>query len=257
MVRRSLALAALSLCSLPASALANPSFAVDVAAQGVPGNLPSKVTHRLTMTAAAAPEALTLATTGPMTVSGANVAVGEPRAVSATFNCGTKWSRHHGARDLSGRFFLDLTLAPGATAVVETVTAYAAAPWASDTLDAVWDITPAQGSPFFITSTAPDYQGGMGVRLDFTLVRRSAGAYAVAGTTDRDMSSGRVELWGYAPGANRARRLASVRVRDGVWSVPNLRPSRTGRWEFYARYKSSGRTYADDVSECGTIMRIR
>ena len=97
----------------------------------------------------------------------------------------------------------------------------------------------------------------MGVRLDFTLVRRSAGAYAVAGTTDRDMSSGRVELWGYAPGANRARRLASVRVRDGVWSVPNLRPSRTGRWEFYARYKSSGRTYADDVSECGTIMRIR
>ena len=192
-----------------------------------------------------------------MTVSGANVTVGEPRAESATFNCGTKWSRHHGARDLSGRFFVDLTLAPGATAVVETVTAYAAAPWASDTLDAVWDITPAQGSPFFITSTAPDYQGGMGVRLDFTLVRRSAGAYAVAGTTDRDMSSGRVELWGYAPGVNRARRLASVRVRDGVWSVPNLRPSRTGRWEFYARYKSSGRTYADDVSECGTIMRIR
>ena len=100
MVRRSLALAALSLCSLPASALANPSFAVDVAAEGVPGNLPSKVTHRLTMTAAATPETLTLATTGRMTVSGANVTVGEPRAVSATFNCGTKWSRHHGARDL-------------------------------------------------------------------------------------------------------------------------------------------------------------
>ena len=257
MVRRSLALAALSFCSLPASALGNPSFAVDVAASGVPGNIPAKVTHRLTMTAAAAPETLTLATSGRMTVSGANVAVGDLRAVSATFNCGTRWARPHGARDLSTRFMVDLTLAPGATAVVETVTAYTAAPWASDTLDAVWDVEPAQGIPFSITSTAPDYQGGMGVRLDFTLVRRSAGAYAVAGTTYRDMSSGRVELWGYAPGVNRARRLASVRVRDGVWSVPNLRPSRTGRWEFYARYKSSGRTYADDVSECGTIMRIR
>ncbi|MDA0173683.1 hypothetical protein OJ998_31560 [Solirubrobacter taibaiensis] len=256
MLRR-LALAALVVCALPSSAAANPSFAVDVAAEGVPGNLPSKVTHRLTMTAGATPETLTLTTTERMTASGANVAVGQQRAVSATFNCGTKWSRHHGARDLSTRFMVDLTLAPGATAVVETVTAYDDAPWASDTLDAVWDVTPAQGSPFFITSTAPDYRGGMGVQLDFTLVRRSPGAYAVAGTTDRDMSSGRVELWGYAPGADRARKLASVRVRDGVWSVPNLRPSRTGQWEFYARYKSAGRTYADDASQCGTITRIR
>ena len=254
---RRLALAALLLCALPSSAAANPSFAVDVAAEGVPGNIPSKVTHRLTMTAGATPETLTLTTAGRMSASGANVAVGEQRAVSATFNCGTKWSRPHGARDLSTRFMVDLTLAPGATAVVETATAYAAAPWASDTLDAVWDVKPAQGTPFSITSTAPDYRGGMGVQLDFTLVRRSAGAYAVAGTTDRDMSSGRVELWGYAPGADRARRLASVRVRDGAWSVPNLRPSRRGQWEFYARYKSAGRTYADDASECGTITRIR
>jgi len=254
---RRLALAALLLCALPSSAAANPSFAVDVEAEGVPGNIPSNVTHRLTMTAGATPETLTLTTTGRMTASGANVAVGEQRAVSATFNCGTKWARPHGARDLSTRFMMDLTLAPGAIAVVETATAYAAAPWASDTLDAVWDVKPAQGIPFSITSTAPDYRGGMGVQLGFTLVRRSAGAYAVAGTTDRDMSSGRVELWGYAPGADRARRLASVRVRDGAWSVPNLRPSRRGQWEFYARYKSAGRTYADDASECGTITRIR
>ena len=87
----------------------------------MPGNLPSKVTHRLTMTAgAAAPETLTLATTGPMVVSGANVTVGEPRAISATLQL-----RHEvvapprGTRP-DGRFFLDLTLAPGATAVVET-----------------------------------------------------------------------------------------------------------------------------------------
>ena len=73
----------------------------------------------------------------------------------------------------------------------------------------------------------------------------------------RRPSSGRVELWGYAPGAKRARTLASVRVRDGVWSMPNLRLSRTGPWEFYARYKSAGRSYADDASQCGTITRIR
>ena len=68
---RRLALAALLLCALPSSAAANPSFAVDVAAEGVPGNIPSKVTHRLTMTAGATPETLTLATAAAYAVPAA------------------------------------------------------------------------------------------------------------------------------------------------------------------------------------------
>jgi len=53
---RRLALAAVLLCALPASAHANPSISVSSSAEGVPGNLPSKVTHRLALTAGATPE---------------------------------------------------------------------------------------------------------------------------------------------------------------------------------------------------------
>ena len=72
------------------------------------------------------------------------------------------------------------------------------------------------------------------------------------------VDSGRVELWGYAPGKTRATRLAVARVRDGEWAIPRLRPSRTGRWEFYARYRTAEPTeFADDASVCGTVVRIR
>ena len=32
---------------------------------------------------------------------------------------------------------------------------------------------------------------------------------------------------------------------------------RTGRWELYARYRSAGKAFADDASQCGTVVRIR
>jgi hypothetical protein len=149
-----------------------------------------------------------------------------------------------------------ITVAAGATALVQTTRSFTRPPWASDTLDATWAITPAQGMPFDLTSVAPDYRGALGVELGFGVVRLSARVLAVTGTAGSDIDSGRVQLWGYAPGAKRAMRLAVSRVRDGVWSVAALRLPKAGVWELYARYRTATKAYADDASECGTRVRV-
>lgn len=255
---RRLALAAVLLCALPSSALANPSFSVSVAAEGVPGNLPSKVTHRLAITAGATAETVGISTVGSLAVSGATQAIDGPRALAPpTITCGTRWERLHAALADGSTTIVGLTIAPGATAFVETRTSFARPPWASDSLSVTWSIEPAQGAAFDIVSTAPDYQGAYGVELGYTMTRVSARLYAVAGSTDTALNSGRVELWGYAPGSKRAHRLAVAPVRDGAWVIPRLRPSRTGRWEFYARFRSAGDRYTNDASVCGKVVRIR
>ena len=165
--------------------------------------------------------------------------------------------RLHEAHGAVSRNNVRLTLAPFASAVIDTEKSYENPPWASDDLDAVWEITPAQGTPFSIASSAPQFQGTYGVELDFAMTRLASRVYAVAGTAEAGVGSGRVELWGYAPGRTRASRLATVRVRDGEWSLPRLTLPRTGRWEFYARYRTAGRAFADDASTCGTILRVR
>ena len=48
-----------------------------------------------------------------------------------------------------------------------------------------------------------------------------------------------------------------MRVRGGDWSYNRFRPDRAGRWELYARYRTTGRAYANDASECGTFVRVR
>ena len=198
------------LCALPASAQANPSISVSSSAEGVPGNLPSKVTHRLALTAGATPETVAVSALGGLAVSGDSVTVSEQTAVGpALSRCGTRWERRHDAFGGLSRFRAVVTIAPGATAFVDTVRSFKNAPWADDSLDADWELTPAQGSAFDVASTAPVYEGAYGVELDFTLTRLSAGVYAVQGTALAGVNSGRVELWGYAPGKTRATRLPS------------------------------------------------
>jgi hypothetical protein len=256
---RRLALAALVLCALPSSALANPSFSVSMTAGGVPGNLPSEVTHRLTLTGGAAQESVRISTVGSMSLSGSGYTVDEQTATGpGVFQCPGRWTRVHEARGAESRRNVRLTLAPFATANIDTKTSFRRPPWASDTLDAAWDITPAQGTEFTLVSTAPTFQGAYGVELGFDMARVSQGVYAVIGTAESEVDSGRAELWGYAPGQSRARRLAVARVRDSAWSIAKLRLPRTGRWEFYARYRTAKPAdFADDASICGTIMRIR
>jgi hypothetical protein len=255
---RRLALAAVLLCALPASAHANPSISVSASAEGVPGNLPSKVTHRLALTAGATPETVGISALGGLAVSGASVSVGEQTAVGPSLSrCPTRWDRQHDALGGLATFTVSVTIAPFATAFVDSVRRFTKPPWAEDVLDATWGLTPAQGGAFAVTSTAPTFKGAYGVELDFTMTRRSAGVYAVQGTAQSGVNSGRVELWGYAPGKTRASRVAVARVRGDEWSIPRLRPSRTGRWEFFARYRSAGKTFADDASQCGTVVRVR
>jgi hypothetical protein len=48
-----------------------------------------------------------------------------------------------------------------------------------------------------------------------------------------------------------------VPVRSGKWSYSRFEPDRRGRWALYARYRSAGRTYADDVTDCSTFITVR
>jgi hypothetical protein len=255
-MRRHLPLAAfVLLCALPAPALANPSFTLQQAAEGVPGNLPSKVTHQLSITAGATAEVVRIQTLGSPAVSGATV--NEQRGVSVSIaRCAGRWTRMHDALGETIFSSTTITVAAGATALVQTTRSFKRPPWASDTLDATWEITPAQGMPFDLVSTAPDYQGALGVELGFGVVRSSAQVFAVTGTAGNGVNSGRVQLWGYAPGRKRATLLAVARVRGGGWNIAGLRLPKAGRWELYARYRTTTKAYADDASECGTMVGV-
>jgi hypothetical protein len=256
MLRRP-ALAALLLCALPSSALANPSFSVSSTAAGGLKSLPARVSHRLTVTAGPAQETFHISALGSLAVSGNTLSVDQQTAVGPpVFTCGTRWQRPHEPFGQRSAFGVRVTLAPFATAFVDTATTLRRPPWAGDLLDATWELAPAQGSPFDVVSTAPDYAGPSGVELAFALTRVSARRYAVTGTAAPEVASGRVQLWGYPPGRKHAIRLAGARVRDGAWSIPRLRPSRGGRWELYARYRTTSRAYADDASVCGTVVRV-
>ncbi len=255
-MRCPLPLAALALlCALPASALANPSFTLQQSAEGVSGNLPSKVTHQLSITAGATAETVGIQTLGKPAISGATV--DEQTAVSASVvRCAGRWTHLHRALGGLSSTATRITVAPGATALVQTTRSFKQPPWASDTLDATWAITPAQGMPFDLTSTAPDYRGALGVELDFSAVRVSSEVLAVTGTAGTDVNSGQVQLWGYAPGAKHATRLAVARVRGGAWRIAALRLPKAGVWELYARYRTATKAYADDASQCGTMVGV-
>jgi hypothetical protein len=253
---RPLPLAALALlCALPASARANPSFTLQQAAEGVPGTLPSRVTHQLSITAGATAETVRVQTLGKPTITGATV--DEQTAVSPSVaRCAGRWTRLHDALGGLPSTATRITVAPGATAVVQTTRSFTQPPWASETLDATWAITPAQGMPFDLISTAPDYRGALGVELDFSAVRVASKVLAITGTAGTNVNSGRVQLWGYAPGAKRATRLAVARVREGAWRIATLRLPKAGLWELYARYRTATKAYADDASPCGTIVGV-
>jgi hypothetical protein len=157
---------------------------------------------------------------------------------------------------------VDLTIAAGQTATLTADVELVKAPWPDEMLDVVWSIEPAQGQAFDVTSAGPAYNGPSGVELDFRVIRAPDGHYVFAGTTrPDDLNSGRVEVWGFPPhrkGAKvRARRLARVPVRNGKWTFTRFAPDRRGEWEFYARYRTARRAYANDASgPCGTFVRV-
>jgi hypothetical protein len=257
MLRRP-ALAALVLCALPSSALANPSISTSVTVSGAPDSLAAKVTHHLMLTAGATEEKVAVQTRGSAKVSGAGVTVDENTGTgSGVSRCAGRWQHLHSALGELGTFTVKLTIAPGATAVLDLTRRFRQAPWVDDTLDAFWGIDPAQGAEFEVLSAGPTYTGPSGVQLGFSLVRRAAGIYTVVGTAHTGVDSGRVQLWGYPPNRKKAHRLAVARVRNGAWRIRRLGLPRAGLWELYARYRTTGRAWANDVSECGKLVNVR
>jgi hypothetical protein len=171
--------------------------------------------------------------------------------------CAGRWTRFHDAYGgLRSRFQTTVTIAAGQTAVLEATVGLLRAPWPGENLDLAWSLEPAGGMERDLNSPAPAYTGPSGVVLDFRARRRADGSRTITGTAEPDVTTGRVELWGYAPGRKRATRVAATRVRDGKWTVKRFAPARTGRWELYARYQASGSRFTDDTSECGTVVRI-
>jgi hypothetical protein len=149
-----------------------------------------------------------------------------------------------------------ITIPPGQTATLTADVVLERAPWEDETLDATWSIEPAQGRAFDVISNAPLYSGPLGVRLSFGVTRSAGGRYLVSGTAGGDVNSGHVELWAYAPGASTAHRVARVPVDAGTWAS-SFAPTRRGKWELYARYRSARKAYANDTSECGTLVFVK
>jgi hypothetical protein len=242
-------------CVFPAAASADPKFSVSATPVGALTALPAKVEHRLTLTAGATAETVTVSGPGALRVSGVTaermsalpfpIATCEGRWIHTLPAYGGKVSRSEAT----------FTIPPATTAFVDTSVSFMRTPRADDALDAAFTLIPASGAEIEVASPAPAYTGPRGVDLSFTLKRRSALGYAVKGKVD-PARTGRVTLWGYAPGRKRASPLATTRVRKGAWSIKGLELPRAGKWEFYARYRSAGTTFANDVSPCGVLVGV-
>jgi hypothetical protein len=257
---RPLGFAVLVVLALPSAASANPSIVVSAARVGSTAKLPAKVRHTLQLTAGAAAESISVSVSpaARIVLTGVPTPPPGPQTGPSLATCPGRWTRFHdayrGGPIPDDVFF---TIPAGQTATLTADVELVRAPWADETLDATWSIEPAQGRPFDVVSDAPLYGGPLGVQLDFSVTRAPDGRYVVAGTAGTDVDSGRVELWAYAPGAKKARRVARVPVSAASWAYNRFAPTRRGKWELYARYRSAGKAFADDASECGTIVSVR
>jgi hypothetical protein len=257
---RSVALAVLVLLALPSAANANPSIIVSSARVGSTAKLPARVRHTLQLTAGTTAERLTVSVSpaARIVLTGVPTPPPVPQTGPSLAACPGQWARFHNAYR-TGPFPDDVffTLAPGQTATLTADVQLVHAPWASETLDATWSIEPGQGRAFDVVSNAPLYSGPLGVQLNFQATRAPDGHYVVSGTAAPDVDSGHVELWAFAPSAKKARRVARVPVRAGEWAYNRFAPSRRGKWELYARYRTTRTAFADDASECGTLVSVK
>jgi hypothetical protein len=269
-MRRPLAvfIAAFAVLALPSAALANPGISVSSVRDGSMKKLPARATHTLKLTAGATAEDVEV-TVNPwsrITVTGAADVQRPPGGAGPLLlACSGRWSNIREPFDMALPFEADvsLTIAPGQTATLTADVVLREAPYPDESLDAVWSIEPSQGPAFDVTSFGPAYNGPSGVELDFRAIRAPDGHYVFAGTTKpEDLNSGHVEIFGYPPHRKsarvRARRIARVPVRDGKWEFTRFAPDRRGQWEFYARYRTARRPYANDASgPCGTFVNVR
>jgi hypothetical protein len=255
---RTTALAVLLTLALTAAAQANPSITVTSARVGSTAKLPAAVRHTLQLTAGATSEALTVSVTPAAHITVSGVATSPPVAQTgpSVAACPGRWTRFHVGHP-AGPYPTDVsfTIPPGQTATLTADVQFVTAPWPDETLDATWSIEPATGQDFDVVSNAPLYSGPLGVKLDFQVTRTAELAFVVTGTASPDVSSGRVELWAYAPKAKKAKRVARVALQDGEWST-RFTPTKGGLWELYARYRTARKSFANDSSECGTIVPV-
>jgi hypothetical protein len=132
------------------------------------------------------------------------------------------------------------------------------APSIDETLGADWTIDPAQGRAFDVISNARSTAGRSGSSPRSGSPARPPGT--PSSPARRSRTSSTRAAWRSGP----SHRAASVRrasprvpVRNGLWSFNRFLPDRRGRWELYARYRTTRHAYANDASQCGTFVTVR
>src|SRR4051794_40040988 len=136
---RSLTIALCAVSALPAGvASANPAVGVTAERVGSTAKLPAKVKHRLTLTAGATAEQVTVDINPPtpLTVTGAqSVSPPPPSAGPSVSACPSRWSFMRDTyRTTTVTNLRTLTIAPGTTAVVEATVELVGAPFEGEGL---------------------------------------------------------------------------------------------------------------------------
>jgi hypothetical protein len=253
---------ALLLLATPAPAGAAPAFSIEDRALTPLTQLPARVATRLTITGSGQEERFHLQTPRPVVFSGAIRVVRAAAVPSGLRVCEGTWQRFHTPRPGTGRYSYYVVLEPGGTAFADGTDLLTGAPWiGEEEMGLGFRILPEftdggtstlTGGPLTLTSDGPFYRGASGVEIR---LRTTGGR--IVGMTSPSVDSGRVILRARRAGASRSIPVATLPVRDGVFSTRWLAP-RGGRWEVYAQYRTARpRSYADDASECGFQVVVR
>ena len=238
---------------MPSPASATPSFSIEHRALTPLTQLPARVASRLTMTAGAQEERFRLRTGSPVSIGGDVRVVSSAVVPLGLAVCPGTWQRFHAPRANAGRFEYDLVLAAGGTAFADGTDTLVRAPWpGEDEMGLAFAIDPEPGRALTLSAEGPLYQGPLGVQI-----RLSTTAGRLVGMTTPVVNSGRAILRARRAGSSRSIPVATLPVRDGVFSV-KWRAPRGGRWEVYAQYRSeSPSNFSDDAMECGLPVVAR
>jgi hypothetical protein len=258
-VRLAASLAVLiALLAVPSLAGANPTVQVTTVSTTNLSRLPATVVHRLTLTAGAEDESVRVSAiaSGPLVVGGSAV-IDQPLTATGapTKACVGRWQAFHEPFRAPTDSVVGFTIPAGTTAWVDATVTAEDRLYADEDLDVEFAIQPETGNAFTVGTDTADWNGPTTPEMSLRVLRGSGRSTVVAGTAE-GVSRGVAEIWGYRPGSRRATRLKSVRVQnDGDFSWAGWRP-RSGRWELYARYRTSPRGRVTGATECGTIVNV-
>lgn len=243
--------------ALAAPADAAPAISAAVLSTTNVSKVPAQVVHRLTLTAGAQDETVAIEALGRELAFGGS-AVAAPGVAGTgpgAFQCPGTWSQPHEFRS-EGPWTGQVRVPAGTTATVDLTVVAEGPAYVDEDLDGTFRLSVNGGPAFAVTSIGPTWSGPIVPEMSL-LVLRGANRTTVLTGQALGRTSGRVEIWGVAPRARRARVLKTVAVGDnGRWSWAGWRPGTSGEWELYARYRRSATAPRTGATECGVLVPV-